>query len=225
MNKLVKKVLSPLYHKVSDIEPIRARADRLVWGSLYRRWCQANPCPELPSRIALYESIFASENLDEPIEYLEFGVWEGASIRWWVEHNNHPSSRFTGFDSFEGLTYDWENCPRGTFSTNGQTPDIPDPRCHFVKGFFHESVPPWLKSQVFTNKLVVNMDADLYEGTLLVLVHLLPWLKPGSVVIFDEFHSYMHEFRGFQEALAAYHREFQALGRTNDWMHVALRVR
>ena len=31
MNWIVKKMLSPLYHKVSDIEPIRVRADRFVW--------------------------------------------------------------------------------------------------------------------------------------------------------------------------------------------------
>jgi O-methyltransferase len=224
LNTFVKKTLSPLYHKVSDIETIRERADRIACGSRYRRWCQANPCPEFPDRIALYKSVVESEGLGEAIDYLEFGVYRGESIRWWVEQNHHPASRFHGFDTFEGLPENWDGMPAGAFSTQGQVPDIRDDRCHFVKGLFQDTFPSWLKAREFSNKLVVNMDADLYGGTLLVLVQLLPWLKPGSVLFFDEFHSYMHEFRGFQDALAAYWREFQVLGRSDGWSQVALRA-
>ena len=39
---------------------------------------------------------------DQPILYLEFGVWQGRSIRYWSERLRNPDSRFHGFDSFEG---------------------------------------------------------------------------------------------------------------------------
>ena len=57
-------------------------------------------CPEFPGRIDLYQHIALLT--DGPIDYLEFGVWQGASIRSWLELNRHPDSRFVGFDTFEG---------------------------------------------------------------------------------------------------------------------------
>jgi len=38
---------------------------------------------------------------------LEFGVWQGESTRFFAGLNRSPSSRFYGFDSFEGLPEDW----------------------------------------------------------------------------------------------------------------------
>jgi hypothetical protein len=109
-------------------------------------------------------------------------------------------------------------------------PDIADPRFHVVKGYFKDTVPGWIKGHDLSRKLVAHLDADLYSSTLLVLVHLLPWLKPGDVVVFDEFHGFMHEFRAFCDALSACPREFRALARTKgpgpdmEWAQVAFRV-
>src|ERR1700730_6303443 len=37
------------------------------------------------------------------IDFLEFGIFQGNSIRLWSRMNCDPRSRFIGFDSFEGL--------------------------------------------------------------------------------------------------------------------------
>ena len=81
-------------------------------------------CPEFENRSGLYQHL--ASLISEPIDYLEFGLWQGASIREWASLNTSPSSRFLGFDSFHGLPEDWLDHPKGTFSTNGQPPRVDD---------------------------------------------------------------------------------------------------
>src|SRR5579871_2181831 len=39
--------------------------------------------------------------------YLEFGVAQGASLRQWSQLLTNPASHLDGFDTFEGLPFDW----------------------------------------------------------------------------------------------------------------------
>lgn len=126
---------------------------------------------------------------DRQITYVEFGVYEGASIRYFSEHNHHPDSRFFGCDSFEGLPTDWVDLPKGAFSTNGQIPDISDDRVKFIKGWFQDSWPKLashLNGLGENGQLIVNYDADLYSSTLFALTQ-IDALKQDYYAIFDEF--------------------------------------
>jgi hypothetical protein len=201
-------------------------AHRAVYLARFWDWCRRNPCPTFPKRFELYGSLIVHERLDGPIDYLEFGVFRGASLRWWVEHVGHPGATFTGFDTFEGLPEDWSHTglPKGTFSAGGQIPDIPDPRCRFEKGLFQDTLLPFIERHDLSRRLVVHMDADLYGATLFVLLHLLPRMKPGDLLIFDEFHDYTDEFRAYEDALAAFPRSFAALGHTPGFAQVALQI-
>ncbi len=91
-----------------------------------------------PSRFQLYEFIHETLIGQNPIEYLEFGVYRGHSIRKWSTMNQNPESRFFGFETFEGLPEPWQFATgvreAGYFSTGGATPDIPDSRVRFSKG-------------------------------------------------------------------------------------------
>lgn len=144
-----------------------------------------------------------------PIEYLEFGVFTGLSIRRWVELNTYMDSRFYGFDTFTGLPEAWKQTTSvleaGHFSTGGKTPDIKDARVRFVVGRFQESLELFLRNWSPTHRLVLHLDADMYSSTLFVLCTMHRYLKPGTIVMFDEFSSVDHEFRAYIDFICAFH--------------------
>jgi hypothetical protein len=172
----------------------------------------------------MYQFLLERERLDRPIDYLEFGVSEGSSFRWWVENNQHSDSTFVGFDSFEGLPEDWIVWPKGSFSTTGHAPPIPDRRCAFIKGLFQDTVPRWVADHELTRRTVIHLDADLYSSTLMVLTQLLPKLKVDDIIFFDQFSVYLHEYRAFKDVTAAYPRQFNLICRTGDWDRVAMKA-
>lgn len=66
----------------------------------------------------------------QPLDYLEFGVYRGESINWWLNKLGSDSNLY-GFDSFEGLNDDWYfGCPKGTFRV-GSEPSIVAPNIRF----------------------------------------------------------------------------------------------
>ncbi len=143
-------------------------------------------------------------------QYLEFGVYEGESLRWWAEHLTDPAARFVGFDSFEGLPEDWRhNFREGEFRTAGPPP-VDDPRVSFVVGWFDDTLPKY--ELPACDQLVVNIDSDLYSSATTVLEWLEPHIRPGTLVYFDELVDCHHEMRALAESLAKNGRRVTPLG-------------
>ncbi len=166
-------------------------------------------------RMALYDRVLRAEGLDAPIDYLEFGVYRGASLRWWCGHVACSEARFYGFDCFEGLPEDWGVARAGTFDVGGKIPAIDDPRLEFVVGLFQDTLRPFLAGHRLERRKVIHMDADLYTSTLYVLSQLAPWIRPGDVIVFDELGSLRmaeHEFRAFEDFCASFRLSVKALG-------------
>jgi O-methyltransferase len=185
-------------------------------------WVRAHPTEHtFTHRFEMYKFLQANHLGGGPIDYLEFGVWRGETIRLWSEQDRDPASRFWGFDSFEGLPEDWagsfKTMPKGTFDTGGALPAIDDARVGFVKGWFQTSLPPFLETFRPRNRLVVHCDADLYTSTLYVLCKLDPILKPGSIVIFDEFSSADGEARALVDYSSSFLRKYKILCKTGEF--------
>lgn len=120
--------------------------------------------------------------------FLEFGVFRGYSINFFAVQL--PRIPFHGFDSFRGLREDWlgTNMPAGTFDLGGTLPRVAR-NVTLHKGQFSETLPRFLAEQ--PGKLAfVHLDADTEESTSFVLESLATRLVPGSVVVFDEYHSH-----------------------------------
>jgi hypothetical protein len=211
-------------------ESFRQKVYRAVMYPSFVNWCREHPSVGLRTpeqgRESMYGAVLRSQKLEGPICYLEFGVYRGKSIRWWVENNRHPDSRFVGFDSFEGLPEDWkEGFPKGLFSTEGKVPAIDDARCSFEKGWFSDTLRPYLQRHEPRERLVLHLDADLYGATLYVLTTLAPLLRVDDVIIFDEFRDYIHEYRALVDFCSAYPVAFEAIANHDDYRRVALRIR
>jgi hypothetical protein len=196
------------------------------------QWVREHPAPVVfGTRRSLHEAMHAEVGGGR-VDYLEFGVANGMSIRYWLEANTHPGSRFVGFDSFEGLPQEWWDAsrlitrPPGTFRRNGQPPDIADPRVQFVKGWFQDTLGPFLERFVPETPLVVHYDCDLYSSTLYGLTMLDRVARAGTVVIFDEFNSPAHEFRAFMDYTNAFRRGYRLLGvvQRRPYRQVAIRL-
>ncbi|MBF0505068.1 MAG: macrocin O-methyltransferase [Candidatus Omnitrophica bacterium] len=189
-------------------------------------WCDINNKSKhfYADRYDLYSHLINLENLAGDIDYLEFGVAEGDSIRWWLAHNKNQNSRFFGFDSFDGLPEDWGVAQKGTFSTGGQLPVVNDTRCTFIKGFFQDSISSWLQTVELKKKLIVHLDADLYSSTIYVLTKLSPFIKKGDVLIFDEFNFPTDEFLAFKQFISAANFSYEFIGTSNAYLKVAIRI-
>ena len=190
------------------------------------KWCRFVEnchCPIFETRQDLYNYIQGSILSGLPIDYLEFGVAEGASLIAWLELNRNQDSRFWGFDSFEGLPETWhKGRPKGTFSRGGKPTQISDSRLEFVVGLFQDTLASFLEKTVLKHRLVIHNDCDLYSATLYTLSQLDSIAQPGTIIIFDEFWDASHEFRALMDYSAAYGRKFKTIAATNRFAQAAI---
>src|SRR5882672_3793060 len=74
----------------------------------WRRKYVGKDCPLFDTRLALYDHLMSSVIKGQAIDYLEFGVYQGESIKYWSQASACADSRFYGFDTFTGLPEDWQ---------------------------------------------------------------------------------------------------------------------
>jgi predicted O-methyltransferase YrrM len=162
--------------------------------------------------------------------FLEFGVQKGASASFIAERlNGRAGATLHGFDSFEGLPESWLGTfeARGKFGVGGAVPNLP-PNVTIHKGWFEETLPGFCQRNQNAGISLLHMDCDLYSSTATVLAHAGDLLRPGSIVVFDEYFNYHgwqnHEFKAWQEFAAARQVKYAYRGFCARGGHVFLRV-
>ncbi len=134
---------------------------------------------------------------------LEFGVRHGLSIRHIAQH---CSQAIHGFDSFRGLPSAWGGEPEGVYTTEGALPAVPE-NVTLHEGLFEDTLGTFLGSHPGDVRFC-NIDCDIYASTVTVLDALAPRIKPGTVLVFDEYLINPtwrdDEFKAFGEAVAKY---------------------
>ena len=206
----------------------------LYYLTKFSLWASKNrkiPYNDFPSkwnyfkRFELYKWVLEKENLfSSPINYMEFGVAQGASFRWFLQQNNHSASRFYGFDTFTGLPEDFGPYKKGTFNNQNSPPEVNDSRAKFYQGLFQQTLPGFIGELKNDKRNIIMLDADLYSATIYVLTSLAPYLKKGDIIFFDEFSVPTHEFKAYHEFVQSYYINLELIAAANNYYFVAFRV-
>jgi len=153
---------------------------------------------------------------------LEFGVFQGNSLK--QIRASLPVEKFDvyGFDSFVGLPEDWvgTNLKAGHFSTGENIPNIDN--VHFYVGWFKDTIPEYQK--IAKDIALIHIDCDLYSSTIDILYGLSPWIKKGTILVFDEwFYNHnnieanrQHEQKAFFEWVADNDVKYEILPQIED---------
>jgi len=224
------KLRSKLKEILSKIIPDNTRMQFLVLLPKFETWRKSHSeeYPTFFARQELYSYINNTLLENKDIEYLEFGVYKGETITNWTEINSSANSRFFGFDTFVGLPQPWGRKKVGSFSVEGKLPNFKDARVVLVEGLFQDTLPPFLESFRPQKQLVIHNDSDTYSATLYVLTKCDVLLTPGTIIIFDEFSSILHEFRALEDYCSSYLKNYKVItatkSPTNYFVRVAIQI-
>lgn len=200
-------------------------AEKLAGWLEIGRWMRTH-CIGEPEHLSTREEIFELIGRDvaaRRVLYLEFGVYEGASMEYWRRLLKNRNAILHGFDSFEGLPERWsDDHPKGWFSTVARTPQIDDCRVQFFKGWFEDALCEYVFPTTH-EVLVINIDSDLYSSAKCILRHLRTRMPVGTWLYFDEFSKSRHEFRAFREFVQETGMQFEAVAESNALWNVAFR--
>ena len=198
------------------------KKDNQLLNDFYRLSRQYDDGPRMKSFAAIVEHYQLKE---KPVCYMEFGVFNGVSFKWWMNNCKNPSSGFYGFDTFEGLPENW-----GLFSKGDMLaaiPQVDDSRGHFIKGIFQDTLNGFLLEQghMFKEKKkVIHMDADLFSSTLFTLSQLYPYLQKGDIIMFDEFNVCNDEFNAYRLFTECFYIKLKLISAQNNFSHAAFEV-
>jgi O-methyltransferase len=218
------------------VQPFSGGIKNGVYMSEMSKWRKKHPVQgyndfyqtkwDYERRYRLYEAIAAQEGLYENgIDYFEFGVAGGLSFKWWLDKNKNPESRFHGFDTFEGLPEKWGAFEKGSMAFTLESLQINDPRASFYKGLFQDTLIPFLERYDNRNKKLIHLDADLFSSTIFSLSQLYRFLKPGDILLFDEFAVPQHEFLAFKIFTESFYVDYDVIGAANNYLFVAIRIK
>jgi O-methyltransferase len=174
-------------------------------------------------RYELYKYVIETQNLtNEDIDYIEFGVFDGSSFNWWLNHLKANDSRFYGFDTFEGLPEDWGRFEKGDMSAS--MPILTDKRGAYFKGLFQDTMQPFLTQVNLHNnkRKIVHLDADLFSSKLFALTSLAPYLKKNDILLFDEFNVPNHEYFAFKLFCESYYVKTKLIAAVNNYYQIAV---
>ena len=152
--------------------------------------------------------------------WLEFGTYQGRSIN---VISKRTDLTVYGFDSFEGLPHDWYDdidfCKKGSLNLNGILPVV-NANVHLIAGWYEETLPKFVKQlpKNIDKISFIHIDCDLYSSTKTVFDNLKHLIKPGTIIMFDEYwYNYKwqdHEYKAFQELVSECNLQYEYIANT-----------
>lgn len=155
----------------------------------------------------------------------EFGVNEGGTVSFIAKTlKDRPVH---GFDSFEGLPEDWagNKMSAGYFNRKGRLPKVPK-NVSLHPGWFDASLPAFVETHE-GDAAFLHVDCDLYSSTVTVFDAFRSRIKPGTVIVFDEYFNYpnwqAHEHKAFRAFAESSGIDFRYVGYSIQQVAVVVR--
>lgn len=134
-------------------------------------------------------------------DYLEFGVYEGTSLKgaasYWKKIGSKKMN-FYGFDSFKGMKPEKEDehpfYTKFDFSTDFKIIRkrfSAFPEVKLVPGFFEDTLKKSAKEYGIKKASIIMMDCDLYSAAKEAFRFLEPVVQKGTVLILDDYFNYL----------------------------------
>lgn len=189
------------------------------------------------------DKIFSSDDLDKcRTDNLKFAISQTSIVGSVLEFGVHSGSTVNlisdllkedivfGFDSFEGLPEDWKISHNEKFNKHKKgyfaVDSLPkvNENVRLVKGFFDQSLKPWIEESHPEQIKFLHIDSDLYSSAIYVLKTLNRCIVSGTVIVFDEFYPWgrkrydtweEHEYRALKEWVIEFDREFEIISRSS----------
>ncbi|KQX40350.1 hypothetical protein ASD04_06895 [Devosia sp. Root436] len=160
--------------------------------------------------------------------WVELGVMTGTSTRHLAASAKAFGRTVTihGFDSFEGLPEDWHaRAKKGAFAI--KAPVFSEPNIVIHNGWFDQTLAPFAATNPGQIGLF-HVDSDLYSSAKTGFETLAEFIRPGTVILFDEYWNYPeyrdHEYKAFKEFLASSGLGFEYVGYYRDHMQLAVLI-
>ena len=102
--------------------------------------------------------------------------------------------------------------------------DITDERATFYKGLFQQTLIPFLEQYDNRNRKLIHIDSDLFSAAIFTMSQLYRFLKPGDILLFDEFVVPQHEFLAFKIFTESFYINYEVIGAANNYLFVAIKV-
>lgn len=212
------RILETAFKDLRITAQMQAASSSVNW--LY---AHADRVPAYRNRSELLEAIFPLIPPDG--DFAEFGVFRGA-ITWFVRPR-FPDRAYHAFDSWKGVPESMGLAVnKFGFSLDGKVPDLP-PATTIHTGWFEETLPKW-RAQFDSSIAFAYVDCDLYESVLTVLEAIADRVRPGSIVMFDDWFNFpnwqAHSFRAAREWTERHGLVLEPVGLTFLQHSVAFRL-
>jgi hypothetical protein len=131
----------------------------------------------------------------------------------------------TGFDGFIGLPEDW----RSRFEAGAFAQPIPavEENVTLHVGLFSETLPQFVAS-LQEDVAFLHVDCDLYSSTKEIFFYLGNRIKPGTIIVFDEYMNFPgwknNEWKAFLEFITESKLKYKYIGLVPSHQQVAVMI-
>lgn len=132
----------------------------------------------------------------------EYGVNKGESFKQLCRIFSDDT--VFGFDAFDGLPEQWHgNIDHSNlFKYDGKIPFVIPENGKIVPGWFDDTIPNFDYGD--SQAKFLHIDCDIYSSTVTVLENVKNYIKPGTIIVFDDYCNYpgwrQGEFKAWKES-------------------------